>query len=127
MTSPSTQISSPDHVGAGDDPTKSVPKVLTFAKPLTPGELAEFFSVSINTVYCWVSRPNFPKIKVGRHLRFDLEKVRSYFDAQTEVETQACQSPVILVQTKRSRRSLKTRVNASRADPKWKGTEHGDK
>lgn len=82
-------------------PTHEVPK------PLTPAELAAFYSVSINTVYCWVSKPDFPKIKAGRHLRFDLKKVQDYFELQ--VGGDRCQSLRSSVEERRPRRSLKTK------------------
>lgn len=104
----------------------TTPEISTFTKPLTPKELADFYSVSKNTVYFWVSRPAFPRIKVGRHLRFDLARVQHYFAEQTESEDLSCQTPRFSVQAKRSNRSLTTSVNASRVDPKKKGTEHGN-
>ncbi|MGK5088963.1 helix-turn-helix domain-containing protein [Bdellovibrionota bacterium FG-2] len=86
-------------------------------KPLTPTELAEFYTKSVNTVYYWVSNPNFPRIKVGKALRFDLAKVQDYFAEQTELNNRgACQFPAFAITPKRSKRSLKTSVNASRVD-----------
>jgi len=88
---------------------------MSLSKPLTSQELAIFYTVSINTVYFWVSRPAFPRIKVGRHLRFDLDKVQRYFDEQTISNDTTCQTPRIPVRPKPPKRSLKTR-DASRVD-----------
>jgi hypothetical protein len=90
---------------------------IDLSRPITPQELAAFYSVSINTVYFWASRSSFPKIKVGRHLRFDLDKVRRHFDDLSGADGFTCQKPSFSVRPGRSIRSLKTRVNASRADP----------
>ena len=100
----------------------------TLTKPLTPNELADFYSVSINTVYFWVSRPDFPRIRVGKHLRFDLEKVQGYFDEQTGSGDHACHGPKFSVQTKRSNSSLTKWItkDVGRVDPKQKGTGHGN-
>ena len=89
-------------------------------KPLTPKELAEHFSVSLNTVYYWNSSIDFPSIKVGKHLRFYLEDVQAYFKEQSARDVfRHCQLPSLNVNPKSSIRSL-TIKNAGRADPKHK-------
>lgn len=95
-------------------------------KPLTPQELADFYSVSINTIYFWVSRSEFPKIKVGRHLRFDLDRVKQYFGEQSGSGEYTCQTPDFPLRRGRSNCSLKTKVNASRVDLPKREKKHGD-
>ena len=89
-------------------------------KPMTPQELADFYSVSINSVYSWVSRPGFPSFKAGRRLRFNIDKVQHYFDELSEAERHPCHSSPLSLIRSSSVRSLKTRVNASRVDSKAK-------
>ena len=96
------------------------------AKPLTPQELADFYKVSINTVYYWVSRPGFPSFKAGRHLRFYLDKVQRYFDELPASESRPCQIPRFSLNPKRSNCSLKTK-DAGRGDPHKKEASHGNK
>ncbi len=37
--------------------------------------LSEYLGVCINTIYSWVSQGKIPSIKMGRLLRFDLDKI----------------------------------------------------
>ena len=47
---------------------------------LTVTELASLFKVPIKTVYHWASRTKIPRLKVGKHLRFNKCKVLKYFE-----------------------------------------------
>ena len=53
---------------------------------LTPDDLVDMFGLpSIETVYQWRRKRIGPRgFRVGRHLRFDPEDVRSWVDSQRE-------------------------------------------
>ncbi len=51
---------------------------------LTVKELAGLLRVSTHTIYYWVSRSEIPYVKVGKHLRFDRNRVLTFFQDQTE-------------------------------------------
>lgn len=55
-----------------------------FNRLLTVEELAEKLSVSVQTIYYWVSRDEIPVIKVGRHNRFSFEEVMKGFREKTK-------------------------------------------
>ena len=78
-------------------------------KPLTPSELAAFYTVSINTVYYWSSQSAFPKIKAGRHLRFDLGAVQRFFEEVGAIDDKYCQKSDLPLKAGRSKSSLKTK------------------
>jgi predicted DNA-binding transcriptional regulator AlpA len=51
---------------------------------LTPQELSDMFHVSVETVYQWRrKRTGPPGFRAGRHLRYDLDAVRSWITDQT--------------------------------------------
>ncbi|MBN6052711.1 helix-turn-helix domain-containing protein [Nonomuraea sp. RK-328] len=52
---------------------------------LTPEQLAELFTVPLETVYQWRrKRTGPPGFRVGRHLRYDLAAVLAWVAEQTE-------------------------------------------
>ncbi|MFI6178549.1 helix-turn-helix domain-containing protein [Nonomuraea sp. NPDC051191] len=54
---------------------------------LTPEELAELFTVPLETVYQWRRKHTGPPgFRVGRHLRYDLAAVLAWVSEQTEME-----------------------------------------
>jgi excisionase family DNA binding protein len=54
---------------------------------LTPLDLADLLGVPVETVYQWRRKHTGPRgFRVGRHLRFDPEDVRSWVSAQLESE-----------------------------------------
>ncbi|RYZ77789.1 MAG: DNA-binding protein [Proteobacteria bacterium] len=69
-------------------------------------QLAAELTVPVGTIYYWVSRRDIPFIKVGRHLRFNVEDVLNHF--------RSLQSPVLDCAARSDRlqretRSLKTK------------------
>ena len=50
---------------------------------LNAKQIAEALSVSVDTIYYWVSRNEIPFLKVGRHLRFSLGAVLGFFEERT--------------------------------------------
>ncbi|WP_310718370.1 helix-turn-helix domain-containing protein [Streptomyces lydicus] len=60
--------------------TRSLP-----TRYLTPVDLAELLGVPVETVYQWRRKHTGPRgFRVGRHLRFDPEDVRSWIAGQME-------------------------------------------
>ncbi|WP_329397975.1 helix-turn-helix domain-containing protein [Streptomyces lydicus] len=58
--------------------TRSLP-----TRYLTPVDLAEILGVPVETVYQWRRKHTGPRgFRVGRHLRFDPEDVRSWIAGQ---------------------------------------------
>jgi excisionase family DNA binding protein len=52
---------------------------------LTPDELAELFTVPLETVYQWRRKHTGPPgFRVGRHLRYDLTAVLAWVAEQTQ-------------------------------------------
>lgn len=49
---------------------------------LTVDELSLFLKVSTHTIYYWVSRQEIPVLRLGKHLRFDRERVLAHFASQ---------------------------------------------
>jgi excisionase family DNA binding protein len=70
---------------------------------LTVKEISQLLKVSHNTIYYWVSRSEIPFIRVGKHLRFERDKVLSFFLGKT------CLSAVAPLQSGTPDWSLKTR------------------
>jgi len=60
------------------------------------------------TIYVWTSRNEIPHMKMGRHLRFNLEKVLEFFEKQT-AEKKRVFTPLDLGLNRPNFRSLKTR------------------
>ena len=52
-------------------------------KLVTVPELAETLHVPVKTIYAWLSRTNIPRLKVGKHVRFDIDSVLQYFAERT--------------------------------------------
>ncbi len=53
-------------------------------KLLTIQELANKLTVSVQTVYYWVSRGEIPVVKVGKHNRFIFSEVLNAFKEKTK-------------------------------------------
>ena len=49
---------------------------------LTIQEIALRLNVPVKTIYYWVHRREIPYLKVGKHLRFDEEKVIQCFESK---------------------------------------------
>ena len=49
---------------------------------LTVDELAAFHKVSPHTIYYWVSRSEIPALRLGKHLRFDRDRVLAHFEGK---------------------------------------------
>lgn len=86
-------------------------------KILSAKEIAEFLKVPVSTVYAWTSGNRIPYIKIGKHLRFNLEEVLDFFRERTKIKQHTCHSKQLEVNAKLHNvlRSLKTR-NTGRAD-----------
>lgn len=54
-------------------------------KLLSTAELAEKLDVPIDTLYTWRKHRTGPRgIRVGRHIRYDMEDVRAWLDRQRD-------------------------------------------
>lgn len=53
-------------------------------------ELAHVLGVSAKTIYYWVERREIPFLKIGRHLRFQLEDVIHFFQQKTAENATHC-------------------------------------
>ncbi len=73
---------------------------------LTIDQLAEALNVSKNTIYYWTHTKQIPYLKLGRHLRFNLEEVQKYFQERTVKHEPDCMIKVPIVGIPASRRSL---------------------
>lgn len=51
---------------------------------LNVNEIAALLNVSNKTIYWWVNRSEIPFVKVGKHLRFEADKVLNFFRERTE-------------------------------------------
>jgi len=51
-------------------------------KLLSPSQLAENLSISIETVYAWTSQKKIPYIKIGRLVRFKKDEVNQWLEGQ---------------------------------------------
>jgi excisionase family DNA binding protein len=51
---------------------------------LTIGEISDLLKVPVKTIYYWVYRNEVPYLKVGRHLRFETDKVLEFFREKSE-------------------------------------------
>ena len=54
-------------------------------KLLNIEELSEHLGITVNTAYSWVSQKKVPYIKVGRLVRFDMDKINEWVE-QNSVE-----------------------------------------
>ncbi|MCX5526814.1 helix-turn-helix domain-containing protein [Streptomyces bobili] len=53
---------------------------------LTPADVAELLGVPVETLYQWRrKRTGPPAFRVGRHLRYDPDRLRQWVDGLTEV------------------------------------------
>lgn len=43
-----------------------------------PKELADYLSISINTVYSWIWQKRIPYVKLGKLVRFDLQEIDTW-------------------------------------------------
>ena len=59
-------------------------------KLLSPQELSDVLSISIETVYAWTSQKRIPYIKMGRLVRFNMDEVNKWLERQ-RVEAQECE------------------------------------
>ena len=53
-----------------------------FTKLLSPQELSDVLSISIETVYAWTSQKRIPYIKMGRLVRFNMDEVNKWLERQ---------------------------------------------
>lgn len=89
----------------------------------TPTEIANLLQVSIKTIYYWVGRNEIPFIKVGRHLRFNIDNVIDHFRLRTRENNPYCLvpenllKPIAVVGKTAFRSSLAIRDHQSHADP----------
>ena len=51
-------------------------------KLLSPQELSDVLSISIETVYAWTSQKRIPYIKMGRLVRFNADEVNKWLEKQ---------------------------------------------
>ena len=51
---------------------------------VTIAQLAEHLQLSVGTIYYWVHRREIPYMKIGKHLRFNLNEVMGYFGTATK-------------------------------------------
>ncbi len=76
-------------------------------------ETADFLKVPVKTIYYWVYRREIPHLKIGRHLRFEIQKVLTFFAEKTEeMRGSACSHPLQRLQSLPERRSLTIRQEA---------------
>jgi predicted DNA-binding transcriptional regulator AlpA len=57
-------------------------------KLLTVKELSEILNVPKGTIYYHSTKPDFPLLKIGKHNRYYLSEVLSYFGVANEVDIQ---------------------------------------
>jgi excisionase family DNA binding protein len=86
------------------------PGEIHFPNLCTPSEIAKLLKVSPKSIYYWVKRDELPFIRVGRHLRFDPQKVISYLTEKTDESKAPCLKDPFLVEKRTFSRSLKTRT-----------------
>lgn len=55
-------------------------KIGEMRKKIDIQELSEMLGVSVNTIYSWISQRKIPYIKVGRLVRFDVDKVEKWLE-----------------------------------------------
>lgn len=76
-------------------------------------EAAEFLKIPIKTIYYWVHRRKIPHLKIGRHLRFEADKVLAFFENNTtEMRRSACPHAMERLQSLRESGSLTIRQEA---------------
>ncbi|URN16123.1 MULTISPECIES: helix-turn-helix domain-containing protein [Streptomyces] len=76
-------------MGLGTDPRTTLRAGLP-DRYLTPEDIAEMFSVPIETVYHWrKQRTGPPGFRVGRHVRYDPAAVRTWVTRQSQTDRAA--------------------------------------
>ena len=45
--------------------------------------VSEYLGVTVNTLYSWVCQKRIPYIKVGRLVRFDMDKIQKWLELNT--------------------------------------------
>jgi len=78
-------------------------------KFVTAKELAQILRVPISTIYSWTSNNKIPYLKIGKHLRFDLNKVVEYFEKRTKKD---CPQQSVAVKGNKNIYSLKTKYTS---------------
>ena len=76
-----------------------------------PKDLAAILKVSESTIYYWVQRNEIPFLKVGKHLRFNVDEVLCFFTDKTAQSKANCHQYRDQLQNKRGR-SLTTGASA---------------
>lgn len=89
---------------------------------VTVKQLASLLNVSPATIYYWVSRLEIPFLKVGKHLRFDVQAVIDTFDSRTSAG--ACLNVSSLVTSQHRACSLKSEGGPTGSIPK--GSSNGN-
>ncbi len=46
-------------------------------------ELAEYLGIKVGTVYVWVCHKKIPYVKVGRLVKFDLQKIEKWLEEKS--------------------------------------------
>jgi predicted DNA-binding transcriptional regulator AlpA len=81
-----TDIRGPNYTTPGDSPRGDPVKVVTPARCerlWTIADVSEFLSVPVQTLYHWRHRGEGPPaIRLGKHLRYDPERVREWVGSQ---------------------------------------------
>ncbi|MBF0252548.1 MAG: helix-turn-helix domain-containing protein [Candidatus Omnitrophica bacterium] len=52
-------------------------------KRLNIEELSDMLDVSVNTLYSWINQRKIPYIKVGRLVRFDVNKIEEWLESRS--------------------------------------------
>lgn len=73
---------------------------------MTIQELSAALQVPVQTIYCWTSNKLIPFMKMGKHVRFDLDDVLTYFKRKTKSD---CAQQYIAVEQSSKKSSLKTK------------------
>jgi excisionase family DNA binding protein len=71
-----------DH-GKAENPAGIVSNGGIGRRLLNVGEAAEYLGLSVDTLHKWVQMREFPHVKAGRALRFDLVALNRYIDEHT--------------------------------------------
>ena len=46
-------------------------------------EISQYLGVTVNTLYSWVCQKRIPYIKVGRLVRFDMDRIQKWLELNT--------------------------------------------
>ncbi|MDD5496713.1 MAG: helix-turn-helix domain-containing protein [Candidatus Omnitrophica bacterium] len=52
-------------------------------KYLGINDISEYLGVTVNTLYSWVCQKRIPYIKVGRLVRFDMDRIQKWIEVNT--------------------------------------------